>query len=380
LPLVSGAGFLGIEVFTPPWDVVFLPLFNLLVWLYQVIFSDLALAIVVFTVMVRFILWPLFVRQIQSQKEMQRMQPLVREVQRKHKGNRQKIMEETQALYREHGVNQFGGCLPLLLQMPILISLYSVLNRISSVVTYQPPDNLKEQFTQFLANNPAIQAVPGVVHQYRIEFTGPCNIPTDFHQFLPLNCQLIDPVKLTQPIDTTIGWLFNLDLARIDTVFSLPVLGVTISALAILTGVLQFVQAKMTTPPANPDDPASSTAATMLYVFPVMMVVWGAFLPSGLILYYAVLTATIIVQQFLIMGWGNLFPLFGWRPRFAPVAETSLLSAPRTREPRSGEPEPASATARSGGSQSSTPRQGGAAAGNRPRTRRPGQKRRGRRR
>jgi YidC/Oxa1 family membrane protein insertase len=375
LPLLTGAGFLGIEVFTPPWDVVFLPLFNLLVWLYGLIFSDLALAIIVFTVMVRFILWPLFVRQIRSQKEMQRMQPLVREVQRKHKGNRQKIMEETQALYREHGVNQFGGCLPLLLQMPILISLYSVLNRISSVVTYQPPDSLKDRFADFLATNPAIEAVKGVPHQYHIEFSGPCNIPTDFHQFLPLNCQLIDPVKLSQPIDTTISWLGNLNLAHIDNIFAVPVFGITISALAILTGVLQFIQAKMTTPRPNPDDPAANTATTMLYIFPIMMVVWGAFLPSGLILYYSVLTATIIVQQFLIMGWGNLFPLFGWQPRFAPPVEASLLSSAKPRQPV-----PEGAAAASGGSQPSTPRQGAASGSNRPRARRPGQKRRGRRR
>ena len=108
IPIV-GAGFLGIEHFTPPWDVFFLPLFNLLVALYRIPFFDFALAIIVFTIVVRTILAPLFVRQIRSQREMQRMQPLVREVNRKHKGNRQKIYEETQALYREHGVNPAAG-------------------------------------------------------------------------------------------------------------------------------------------------------------------------------------------------------------------------------------------------------------------------------
>ena len=63
------------------------------------------------------------------------MQPLVRELQRKHKGNRQKIAEETMALYREHGVNQFGGCLPLLIQLPFLLALYQALIRASNVVT-----------------------------------------------------------------------------------------------------------------------------------------------------------------------------------------------------------------------------------------------------
>jgi YidC/Oxa1 family membrane protein insertase len=318
LALPFGEGFLGIQHFTPPWDVIFLPLFNLLVFLYRVLFSDLAIGIIVFTIVVRFALWPLFVRQIRSQKEMQRMQPLVREIQRKHKGNRQKVSEETMALYREHGVNQFGGCLPLILQMPILIALYSVLNRISSVVTYTPPDNLKEQFATFLANNPAIHAIAGSPNHYQIEFAGSCAVPPDFSAFLPLNCQLIDPLKLDQPIHTTVGWLLNLNLGAVDHVFSVVLFGITISALAIVTGAFQFIQAKMTSPRPNPDDPTASTATTMIYLFPVMMVFWGSFLPSGLILYYGVLTLILIVQQFLLMGWGNLFPLFGWQPSWAP--------------------------------------------------------------
>ncbi|HEX6655551.1 MAG TPA: YidC/Oxa1 family membrane protein insertase [Candidatus Limnocylindria bacterium] len=317
MPLFA-EGFLGIQHFTPPWDVIFLPLFNLLVFLYRVVFTDLALAIILFTIIIRFALWPLFVRQIRSQKEMQRMQPLVREIQRKHKGNRQKVAEETMALYREHGVSQLGGCLPLLLQMPILISLYSVLNRISSRVAYTPPDSLKQQFADFLHANPAIQAVPGQANHYEIPFQGACTVPPDFTAFLPLNCQLIDPLKLDQPIHTTVGWLFNLNLAAVDSVFSVVLFGVTISALAVLTGIFQFVQAKMTSPRPNPDDPTATTATTMIYIFPVMMVFWGSFLPSGLILYYGILTLILIAQQFLLMGWGNLFPLFGWHPRWAP--------------------------------------------------------------
>ena len=129
------AGFLGIEHFNPPWDIFFLPLFNLLIGLYELPFVDFAIAIILFTVIIRFALAPLFVRQIQSQREMQRMQPLVREIQRKHKGNRQKITEETMALYKEHGVNQFGGCLPVLLQLPLLFALYQALIRASNVVT-----------------------------------------------------------------------------------------------------------------------------------------------------------------------------------------------------------------------------------------------------
>ncbi len=129
------AGFFGIEHFNPPWDIFFLPLFNLLIFLYELPIIDFALAIIAFTIIIRTLLAPLFIRQIRSQKEMQRMQPLVREIQRKHKGNRQKVTEETMALYKEHGVNQFGGCLPVVLQLPILFALYQALIRASGVIS-----------------------------------------------------------------------------------------------------------------------------------------------------------------------------------------------------------------------------------------------------
>ncbi len=80
----------------------------------------------------------------------------------------------------------------------------------------------------------------------------------------------------------------------------------------------------MTSPKPNRDDPTSSTTNTMTYLFPLMTIWWGGLFPSGLILYWVVYTAYLIAQQFRIMGWGNLFPLFGWQPRFAPAANGEL--------------------------------------------------------
>ena len=346
---VLGAGFLGIEHFTPPWDVFFLPLFNLLIASYRIIFSDFALAIIVFTIVIRTLLAPLFVRQIQSQKEMQRMAPLIREVNRKHKGNRTKIAEETQALYREHGVNPAAGCLPVLLQLPLLFALYQALIRASNVVTLQAKDAASETFTQLQAALPGIvkladiKDAAGAVTQ--VQYAAPvvgtgaaCNLPQfavdPFRSFLPLNCQLVDPLKLETAINTKVAWLGGLDLAQIDHVFGflIPGLGFTISALAILAAILQFVQVRMTAPPPNADDPTSSTTNTMTYLFPLLTIWWGGLFPSGLILYWIVYTAYLVVQQYRIMGWGNLFPLFGWRPGFAPAPETGLVSRPARRD------------------------------------------------
>ena len=391
MTLVIGAGFLGIEHFTPPWDVFFLPLFNLLIASYHVLFSDFALAIIVFTIVIRTLLAPLFVRQIRSQKEMARMAPLIREVNRKHKGNRTKIAEETQALYREHGVNPAAGCLPVVAQLPLLFALYQALIRASNVVTLSVKDAASDTFTQLQAALPGIDKIrdikdaAGVVTQ--VQYAAPvvgngasCNLPQlegAFTQFLPLNCQLIDPLKLAEPINTKVAWLLNLDLAQIDQVFSfaIPGIGFVISGLAVTAALLQFVQVRMTSPKPNPDDPTSSTTNTMTYLFPLLTIWWGGLFPSGLILYWVVYTAYLIAQQFQIMGWGNLFPLFGWQPGFAPRPETALVSAPARRDASAAD------TPGKGPKQPSTPRPAGSpGAGTRPGSRPGNKKRRGRKR
>lgn len=85
-------------------------------------------AIILLTVFVRVILLPLTIKQTRSMKQMQEIQPKVKELQRKHKGNRQKLNEELMKLYKEHQVNPLGGCLPLLLQLPVFFALYQVLS------------------------------------------------------------------------------------------------------------------------------------------------------------------------------------------------------------------------------------------------------------
>jgi YidC/Oxa1 family membrane protein insertase len=377
---IIGAGFLGIEHFTPPWDVFFLPLFNLLVFLYEIPFFDFALAIILFTIVIRTILAPLFVRQIRSQKEMQRMQPLIREVQRKHKGNRQKVSEETMALYKEHGVNPAAGCLPVILQLPILFALYQALIRASGIIQGFVPNEGNQVAFDRLRELDLVSPVAGRTDWFAVAVNGQCNLPefSQLPQFLPLNCQLIDPLKLTQPVDTTIGWLLGLDLAQIDTVFALPIpgIGFALSLLAVIAAVLQFVQVKMTSPRPNPEDPTSGMTSTMVYTFPLLTIIWGGIFPSGLILYWIVYTAYLVVQQYLIMGWGNLFPLFGWQPGWAPSPEAGIArtSRPKRTEADDAPVEEADSTS------TRAPASGGNRAGARPANRKQGGKKRGRRR
>ena len=92
-----------------------------------------------------------------------------------------------------------------------------------------------------------------------------------------------------------------------------------ISILAIASAALQLVQSRMMLPKTRPEDDDPNTKIqrqTMLFL-PLISIVYGGFLPAGLFIYWITATIFSIAQQYLIVGWGGMFPLFGWTPRFA---------------------------------------------------------------
>jgi YidC/Oxa1 family membrane protein insertase len=89
--------------------------------------GDWGLAIVLLTLVIRLAMIPLTVKQTRSMHEMQRIQPKIKQIQKKHKDDKQKQQEEMMKFYQDNKVNPFGGCLPLLLQMPVFIALFTVL-------------------------------------------------------------------------------------------------------------------------------------------------------------------------------------------------------------------------------------------------------------
>jgi len=84
-------------------------------------------AIIMLTLVIRLAIFPLFMKQYQTQREMQRLQPMMKEIQAKYKDKPQEMNQAMMAFYQEHKVNPAGGCLPMLIQMPFLIALYSTL-------------------------------------------------------------------------------------------------------------------------------------------------------------------------------------------------------------------------------------------------------------
>lgn len=109
------------------WDLILNPFVTILTWLYSALNQDIVLAIIVLTVIIRFLTYPLLARQQESSRKMQQLQPQLKKIQEKYKNDREKLSQAQMQLYRENKVNPVGGCLPLVVQFPILIGLYQAI-------------------------------------------------------------------------------------------------------------------------------------------------------------------------------------------------------------------------------------------------------------
>ncbi len=110
-------------------------------------------SIILLTLTVRIVLIPLTMKQTRSMKDIQRVQPLLKELQEKHKGDREGLAQAQMALYKEHKVSPFGGCLPILLQMPIFFALFTLLRQpVFQGQAFGPIADLSKGASSFGAN------------------------------------------------------------------------------------------------------------------------------------------------------------------------------------------------------------------------------------
>ena len=108
-------------------EFLYRPLFNLLVFFYNTVsFSNIGIAIIILTILIKLVFLPLSQKAIKSQKALQDLQPQIKSLQEKHKGNKEEQAKALMNFYKENKVNPMSGCFPLLIQLPILIALYQV--------------------------------------------------------------------------------------------------------------------------------------------------------------------------------------------------------------------------------------------------------------
>ncbi len=214
-------------------------------------------AIILLTIFIRLILYPLMQKQMVSMREMQKIQPLMKAVQEKYKNDKERLNKELMALYKEHKVNPMGGCLPLLIQMPILILLFQTLR----VFKYHIPNT---------------EIIDGgflwIANQYNVIESG----ETIAKAGLALSERLIP---------------FG--------VFGIEYIGI----LPFLVGGSMYIQQKMTSPGSAAGKGGGSgeqTQKMMTIMMPLLIGFMSFSLPSGLTLYWFTSTLLGIGQQYLI--------------------------------------------------------------------------------
>jgi len=305
--------------FTPIFQVIFLGL----AFFYSIT-GDIGIAIILLTILIRILLIPIFRAQIVSQRRMQMLQPELRAIQAKYKGDRARISAEQMQLYKDRGVNPASGCLPSMLQLVLLMPMYQVFSQ-----GLKAPDisSMLSPFGITLVN---------VTCQSTTDLSAPCINPD-----IPWLAWLPTLVGDGPIIPGYPGGL----PANAPEIFVVVILGFGLSLLALASSLLQLVQTRMMM--TRSDDPQQSTQQRMFMLLPLFSLLYGAILPAGLFIYWITTTIFSIVQQFLINGYGGLFPLFGWTPRFA-VDHTPRFPV------RMPEPKPPAAA--SGGSTQTTQR------------------------
>ena len=295
-PLLSTLGTIFAPVHLVFQYVFYQPVFNVLMLVYAGVHSF-ALSIVILTLLIRSALIPLTRRQLRSSKVMQELAPQLNELKAQHKDDPQGMMAAQQALYKEHGVSLYGGCLPLLVQLPFLYALYY---SFFAVLTSQAHETITHHLSR---------------------------VNADIYPFLP---------HLTSLPATQFFWT---SLAHPDPLHILPA----------LAGILTFIQLRMSLPvrsktqaraaSAGPDP--SQSMQIMQYIMPIITFTIGLSFPAGLALYWCITTGFSAVQQYFISGWGSLFVGVPGMERFVPPPKdltpptTSALTKSRGLTPAS---------------------------------------------
>jgi YidC/Oxa1 family membrane protein insertase len=141
------------------WDFIINPMTTLLILTYSFLGHNVILSIVVLTVILRVVMYPIFAQQQNSAKKMQEVQPRLKKLQEKYKDDKEKLAQAQMELYKEAGINPLGGCLPMLIQFPVFIALYQAIFFALAATPFQLVDLSERLMIPNLANLIPLQNV-----------------------------------------------------------------------------------------------------------------------------------------------------------------------------------------------------------------------------
>jgi YidC/Oxa1 family membrane protein insertase len=237
-------------------EFIIVPFTNVLIYIYSVLGQNFGLAIIVFTIAVRLLTYPLTAKQLQSTRAMQELQKSKKyqQIEKKYKNDPQKKQQEQAKLWQENGVNPLGSCLPTLVQFPIIIGLYW-------------------SVTRALASTPL----------QLLTFARNLSLP-NIAELLPLNSQFLW-MDLGQPERLSLDFL----------PFSIPVL-------AIVVMITSYLQTKLMSPTAGSSGGQNAQMGQMMNIYmPLLMGYISYIYSAGLALYF-VTSNVVSMVQYGLMG------------------------------------------------------------------------------
>ncbi len=254
------------------WDAFITLMITVLLFIYNLIGQNFGWAIIIFTVLVRLVTYPLTAKQMKSSKAMQDLQGSKEwnDMQTKYKNDKEGLAAKQMEIYKEKGISPFGSCLPLLVQFPVIIGLYQAIIRTLAVTPIQLV-NLSKHIT-------------------------------DGANLIPINSQF---------------WWMELSEPE-----RLPIMGVAVPVLAILVLITSYIQTKMVTPSGGGADNAQGaqmTQAMTLYM-PFFMGYLAMTFASGLALYF-IATNLATIAQYMITGQADFKNILPKLPNFSQLGK-----------------------------------------------------------
>lgn len=265
-------GFLFSQIFMRP-------IFNGLMLLYH-LFGDFGLSIVVLTLIIKLLLFPLTLKQLKSMKANQQLQPQIQEIRKKYAKDQQAQVQALQALYKEYGVSPLTGCLPMVVQLPVLYGLYYALYSVVNAEKARNVHNLNDLLYQ-----PFVQP---------------------FKHLPSLNLTWFQWLSFLNPI-LHVHWSWTLSLVQPDPSHALPILAAAATFISLRISQPKTAPAVSTSNnKSGQPDPTAQTMKTMQFVMPFFILFIGWNFTSGLVLYWIISSLFQAVQQYFVTGWGSL--------------------------------------------------------------------------
>lgn len=301
------------------FNAIIMPIAQVLGYIFNLLFEALsflhignvAIAIILFTIIVKLCMLPLSIKQQKLAKLNSVMSPEIRAINEKYKDKKNdqnammKMQEETKAVYEKYGVSQMGGCvqmlIQMLIQMPILLALYQVFRFIPLYIT-----QLKNLFTAFLIDNGGIMSASGYTDTMKqfgenIDWTNVNTAITEINKFSTENW---DVLRDAFPAFSDIIANSHASLEQMNTFLGInmsqePGFGLTLAFLIpVLSGLSQFISVKVAqgNTPVDDDNPMAASMRMTTYIFPLMSAFIAISVPAGLGLYWI---ATSVIQTII---------------------------------------------------------------------------------